>query len=900
MNTTQILKLLPYLTPEERKELDAILAADTAIWRPLPGPQSLAYHSTATYIGYGGAAGGGKGLALDTPLSTPGGWIPIGDVAAGDTLFDEQGRACRVVAVSDVQHRPCYRLTFDDGSVLVADDVHRWVTFDNRELAQLTRSDPEWRAARRAKRPSRATGNRSPAFTASLAQRNAHRAENLEFAIPAGTLRDTTELAHTLRTPTGRTNHAIRVASLLDLPTTDLPISPYTLGAWLGDGASRNGQITSIDPEIWQRIELDGFEVRHYARDVKQHNIIGLKVRLRDLGVLENKHIPPMYLRASFEQRLALLQGLMDTDGYAAPDGGCEFDGVRQPLVEGVLELVRSLGIKATKQQGTAKLNGRVIGDKWRVKFITSLPVFYLPRKRARLKSTTRRTIGFRYLVNCEPVDSVPTRCIAVDSPSRQYLAGRSMIPTHNTDLACGKAITHHQKIMMLRRVGTELVGIEDRLAELFGSTDGYNSQKGIWRPRLLPGQRKRLQIELNSVPNLGDERKLQGRPHDLVCFDEVTNFLEIQVRFLLGWLRSVDPKQQCQALFTFNPPTSAEGRWIIPFFAPWLDPNHLCPAEPGELRWFATLSERGTSRDVELPDGRPFVWVDGRTVYDFDPKGFRPEDIVTPHTRTFIPSRVSDNPYLYGTGYMTTLQALPEPLRSQMLYGDFQAGMEDDAMQVIPTDWVAAAMARWKPMDRKPPMDSLGVDVARGGKDNTLIARRHGPWFDAPLVYPGKQTPDGPTVAGVVISAKRDDAPIHIDVIGVGASPYDFLNQAGQHVLGVNVAESPLGMDKSGRLHFTNLRSELWWRMREALDPANNTGIALPPVAELRADLCAPTWRLQGKMVYVEGRDDLIKRLGRSPDYASAYLLALMDTPKIVQRAAGNLLRREYDPYRR
>lgn len=442
------------------------------------------------------------------------------------------------------------------------------------------------------------------------------------------------------------------------------------------------------------------------------------------------------------------------------------------------------------------------------------------------------------------------------------------------TDLACGKSLTQHQKVLVLRREATQLTGIVDRFTELLGGRDGYNGAERIWR---LPGR----QIEFGSTPNPDDWNKYQGRPHDLLVFDEAANFLESQVRALLGWLRSVDPNQRCQALLTFNPPTSAEGRWIVDFFAPWLDPKHPNPAKPGELRWFATVD----GKDVERPNGAPFR---------------HGGDVITPMSRTFIPSRVSDNPYLMGTGYMATLQSLPEPLRSQMLYGDFQAGMEDDAMQVIPTAWIEAAQARWTPRSPKPRMDSLGADVARGGRDNSLIARRHGNWYDEPLVYAGTTTPDGPSVAGVVIAALRDKAPIHIDVIGVGASPYDFLHQAGQQVIGVNVAEASTGRDKSGRMGFANLRSQLWWGMREDLDPANDTGIALPPDRQLLIDLAAPVWRLQGSTIYVESREDIIKRIGRSPDWASAYLLARMDTPRRADLGRPGALtanRREYDP---
>jgi hypothetical protein len=272
--------------------------------------------------------------------------------------------------------------------------------------------------------------------------------------------------------------------------------------------------------------------------------------------------------------------------------------------------------------------------------------------------------------------------------------------------------------------------------------------------------------------------------------------------------------------------------------------------------------------KDVEVESGEPFQHGD---------------ETIKPLSRTFIPSRVTDNPYLMGTGYMSTLQALPEPLRSQMLKGDFHAGLVDDPFQVIPTKWVEEAMKRWVKPSPLAPMDSLGVDVARGGQDNTVIARRHGMWFDEPLKYPGKETPDGPSTAGLVIAAMRDKAPIHIDVIGVGSSPYDFLENAGQHVLGINVSEKSHGRDLSGHLEFFNLRSELWWKFREALDPAQNTGIALPPDTRLKADLCAPKWGLQGAKIRVEGREDILARIGRSPDFGSAYIMALIHTPKKV-----------------
>lgn len=443
------------------------------------------------------------------------------------------------------------------------------------------------------------------------------------------------------------------------------------------------------------------------------------------------------------------------------------------------------------------------------------------------------------------------------------------------TDLSIGKALLKHRKAFVVRSNGTEHSGMIDRLTEMLGTRDGYSSRDGIWRDA---GPRK-VQIEFGSLPNPKDEEKYRGRPHDLVLFDEVTSILRAQVEFLMAWNRTTTPGQKCQTILTFNPPRDATGRWVIEYFAPWLDKKHPNPALPGELRYFAAID----GKDTEVPDGDPFVLIDGERVYDFDPTMHKADQVITPKSRTFIPSRVTDNPYLIGTGYLAQLQALREPIRSQMLYGDFNAGVSDDAFQVIPTAWVQAAMDRWTDLPKKPPMDALGVDVARGGADNTVLARRHGMWFDKPLAYPGKETRDGPSVAALAIAAARDGAVINIDVIGVGSSPYDFLVDANQDVVGVNVSEASAARDKAGRMGFYNKRTELIWRMAEALDPAANTGICLPPDPRLLSDLCAFTWKISGGKYQVESTDEVKERIGRSPDYASAYCLALIDGVKRI-----------------
>jgi recombination protein RecA len=176
------------------------------------------------------------------------------------------------------------------------------------------------------------------------------------------------------------------------------------------------------------------------------HKAVSLPAQLRELGVLGDKHIPESYLHGSVAQRLALLQGLMDTDGTVSATGAevgrgagaarCEFSVVSKRLASDVHELLLGLGIKATLHEGPALLKGRVVGTRYRLGFQTNLPVFRLPRKAARLIPLRTRRATLRYITTVEPVPSVPVRCIQVDHPSHTYLAGRECVPTHNTTVA--------------------------------------------------------------------------------------------------------------------------------------------------------------------------------------------------------------------------------------------------------------------------------------------------------------------------------------------------------------------------------------------------------------------------------------------------------------------------------
>lgn len=356
----------------------------------------------------------GKALALDTPIPTPHGWTTMGELRDGDEVFDESGKPCRVTHAHAVMHdRPCYEVEFSDGTTIVADEEHLWSTWDKYARKNVRRN------------PSGAHGPK---------------------------VRTTRQIIDTLKVGTdGENNHSIPCAGAVQYPEAPLPLDPYVLGAWLGDGDSHCAAITCGNeelPHFAAAIESLVGARPHMTQDrrtgawrIAITRGRGCKYEfqkgLRELNLLANKHIPRAYLQGSVAQRLALMQGLMDTDGSIFEHAGnCEFTSVNKRLADDVLELALSLGIKATLITGTAKLNGRDCGAKYRVRFTTAMQVFRLPRKAEKNLRARKFRVDHRFIVAVRPVESVPVRCITVDSPNALYLCSRAFIATHNTQLA--------------------------------------------------------------------------------------------------------------------------------------------------------------------------------------------------------------------------------------------------------------------------------------------------------------------------------------------------------------------------------------------------------------------------------------------------------------------------------
>lgn len=378
--------------------------------------------------------GAGKLLCIDTPIPNPSGWIRNGDLRAGDTIFDERGRATTVTVAHDVvTPEKCYRVTFSDGSTLDAGGEHLWSTLTHRDRKQMTRHGIKrvplnW-----------------PTYKHPLMDCHGN-----VTGFCGAEVRSTEEIRATLTHSTRKDlNHCIPTARPLELPEATLPIDPWLLGAWLGDGSSKEQVIwchTNDLTHLRDRVNRLGYQsiVKHDKGNVYGLRVLGMGKELKALGVFgdrkepSRKHVPAQYLRASAGQRLSLLQGLMDSDGYQSSKG-CEFSSTKESLAKAVFELAASLGEKPVLAKGVATLYGKDCGPKYRVTWRWSVyNPFSLPRKVNKCVEPKVQAFkhGHRMIVSIDVIPAKPMRCITVDSPSALYLAGESMIPTHNTRAA--------------------------------------------------------------------------------------------------------------------------------------------------------------------------------------------------------------------------------------------------------------------------------------------------------------------------------------------------------------------------------------------------------------------------------------------------------------------------------
>ncbi len=710
-------------------------AANVVHIGPNQGPQSAAFASNADITVYGGAAGGGKALALDTPIATPAGWTTMGELRDGDIVFAPDGTQTLVSWCSDVQHgRDCYDVTFSDGAVITADREHLWWTFTYAERSAAKKRTPEARAARRAARPSRSKGTR-PNAAAILSARNSSRTYDLKPA-PGGGMRTTEEIAASLIARKTHRNHSVPVTRPIQCEPATLPIPPYVLGLWLGDGTCRTGVISKPDLEIDAQIEECGFSVRRLPSNPISIRVLGLTAALKEQGLLGDKHIPPAYLRASFDQRLALAQGLLDTDGHASPvDGSVEWTTTTRALAKDMLELLHTLGCKATLGEGRATLEGRDCGPKWRITVLSDLPLFRLTRKlQAQKRDAFRGTHDQRYIVSVTPRASEPVRCIRVNHPSHCFLAGRDLIPTHNTHLALLRMGVHahrhkgyygaiFRREMPMITVGGGLWEESMKLYPAFSARPNIANHE--WRFA------DRSMIQLRSLQHDKDVLNYQGAQFAEFCLEEGTHFKESMFWYLLSRLRTTCGLR-ARCMITCNPDPDSWLRTLID----WYIGDDGYP-----------IADRGGVKRYFVRDGNDLVWGGSAD----EVRQLAPHITCDPHnqpkTLRFIPAVLSDNPKGDPT-YESRLNALPLVERMQLRGGNWN--IRAAAGTVFRRAWFEL-------------LDYPPQDIANVGR-----------FWDLAATEPSSTNKDPDWTRGVKLGRTRSGMFVVLDVASARVRPHD------------------------------------------------------------------------------------------------------------------------------
>lgn len=703
---------------------------------------------------YGGAAGGGKLLSLDELVPTPDrGLVKMADINPGDYIFGMDGWPVEVLAESEIMFVSGYRFTFDDGSQVVSNDKHRWLTFDAKELAALTRHNPGWRARRRAKRPSRATGLRSEKFSKAISARNTLNTPPTKPA-PVGSIRTTEQIVASLMTESGHRNHAVPVAASLLLCDRDLLLDPYLLGCWLGDGTTKAGQITSMDDEIFDAFReafKEGATQTKPDNRARATTFYQLTKPLRKLGVFGNKHIPDEYLWASETQRLALLQGLMDTDGWVER-ASVSFTNTNRALTEGVAHLARSLGMKCNVREGRAKLYGKDCGPKWTVKFAANRVVFRLPRKANAQSISSRRTTKFRYIISAERTDPEPMKCIKIGADDGMFLCTENMIPTHNSDallMAAAQYVDVPGYAALILRRNYKQLSMPGAL--MHRSHEWWDRSGASWsaahKTWMFPGGGT---ITFGHVQNPADVSQYESSEFQFIAFDEVTQFEESVYQFMFSRLRRVHGVQ-------------------VP------------------LRM----------RSASNPSGIGFNWVKRR--------------FVAPETRdpdtVFIAARLRDNPYLVYDEYVASLGHLAKTLREKLLAGDWE--ITEAGEMFSPYEWITQWLEAAPRIDIDVRVRAWDLAFAAKTEDNdpdwtagALMSRdaRTG-LFTIEHVIRFREAP-GKTEKIIRATAERDGigVPVYIEKMpGAGKQVSDRYKR--QVLIGFSARDShPAGMTKARR----------------------------------------------------------------------------------------------------
>lgn len=757
--------------------------------------------------------GVGKDFRLTEKLPTPTGWTTIGDVEVGDYVLDEYGQPTRVTAKSQVWNHELVKVIFNDGAEFVCSPNHEWVTLDFNEARRARKHiDGDWRNG-----------------------------------WSYGRTRETREIMASLRHgKQNQANHYVPINAPIVGQEADLLIDPYVLGVWLGDGNSAEPVVT-LGPR--KKHVLDEFAVRgvtlkeykHAPEKAPQYGFSqdGYRAKLRELGVLNNKHIPRVYLHASIAQRLDLLRGLMDTDGF---NGGTKtstcvgIDLMNEQLALGVVELVRSLGVRCSVSKERTYLNGEDVGPRWRMVFNPTFDPF----TPGSLKSTerpkqdaqsSRKTV--RTIVDVVPVPTEPTQCIEVDSKSHMYLVGEHMVPTHNSRLSatlCGWWVdTHplHDTTVVTtatnwKQVRNVLWKEIPRVKQTAG-IDGNITSDAQWKR----GDRKDP-VAFGMKPDDKDESGFQGI-HDryvLVIIDEAGGVSkEIftaadavttnEHARILAIANPNDPSSYMATVFDKESKLPPEERsWNIIQFGSFDTPNFTGEKVPEEV----------ASRLVrkEWVEARKREWGEDDPRYVARVLGQFPD--------------VSDDG-LFNLGRV---------LQSMNSYEDF--------------DYDPNAPIR------------LGVDVARYGSDSSVITS----YQDGKVSILKKlQNKNGPELAKIVgeLATELKATEIRIDAVGVGVSVLDHIDAHVPPETKIIAIKGNAASPDSTKWY--NWRAAMYDKFSRKVSMGE---IALPNDEELYREIKSIRYLYRGSALLIESKEDMRRRKVHSPDILDAVIYASQD----------------------
>jgi intein/homing endonuclease len=797
----------------------------------------------------GGGAGGSKMLSLDTPIPTPDGWKLNGDLSDGDVIYAPDGSETTILKVHPIKVGNSYRVYFDDGTFIDADADHLWSTFTYRERKNAVRRTEKAREARRTKR--------NKTHKEFLQGKNTLDAPN-----GYGTPRTTLEILSTLHARGGsHNNHA--VLNTLPINATDKPliVDPYTLGAWLGDGTTTTGEISGIDDGIFSKIELNGLCVGRKP-EYQKATIYGLRVLLREIGVLGNKHIPQNYLRASVSQRIELLRGLMDTDGTIGKQGKTSFTNTNTLIIDGICELLASLGIKySVTQSDSNKQIKETYKTAYTVFFVAPFIVFNLQRKANRQNlSKYRESNRYRYIVNIEKIDNVQMRCITVDHESSMYLCGKQMVPTHNTmtlgllaAIACKqypgtrwglarkelKALKQTTLVTLLSRVHKVLgIGEDDYKLNLLDSTLEYTNGSQIL---LLDLTLKPSDPEMESLGSL----ELTG------CFIDEVGEVNKKAYDVLG---------------------SRVNRWMNKEYG--ITGKIVSSMNPSAN----FIRQDFYDKYEALGGGRMQRWQNGHVYVN---------DVEMPAYDVYIKSTAFDNPWL-DKNYIEGLKRLPPQERKRLLDGDWNYLDEDNSlftMSLIDKMTVFSV-----PENNEKKFSSyLGIDPADAGKDMTVVTLVEQGVITKQLEIKSPTMKDaaiGFYIAGRVIQFAEKHGfnkllakNITIEGNGIGASSRDALRTLGWNI---NVYTATLQTRNEGYYQF--MIDADAGRIK-ILNTVIEDGVLLRQLAAHRYDLDT------GKPV-VTRKKDIKKIINRSPDNADSAMIANMAANKFKPKNISSYIR--------